>query len=93
MVDRRRRDEGSSIARGTTLECPVAPLATAPRYGSDVVADTLRALEIPYIALNPGALVGVRLAGRSSARSDGCAVPAERLVVAGAALAVAVVTG
>jgi len=55
MVDRRRRDEGSSIARGTTLECPVAPLATAPRYGSDVVADTLRALDIPYIALTPGA--------------------------------------
>jgi thiamine pyrophosphate-dependent acetolactate synthase large subunit-like protein len=27
----------------------------APAFGSDVVADTLRALEIPYIALNPGA--------------------------------------
>src|SRR5207237_328088 len=27
----------------------------APGFGSDVVADTLRALEIPYIALNPGA--------------------------------------
>jgi thiamine pyrophosphate-dependent acetolactate synthase large subunit-like protein len=27
----------------------------APGWGSDVVADTLRALNIPYIALNPGA--------------------------------------
>src|SRR5262249_9007902 len=27
----------------------------APAFGSDVIADTLRALEIPYIALNPGA--------------------------------------
>ena len=27
----------------------------APGFGSDVVADTLRALNIPYIALNPGA--------------------------------------
>jgi thiamine pyrophosphate-dependent acetolactate synthase large subunit-like protein len=29
--------------------------ANAPGWGSDVVADTLRALDIPYIALNPGA--------------------------------------
>src|SRR5712691_8512073 len=29
--------------------------SNAPCFGSDVVADTLRALEIPYIALNPGA--------------------------------------
>jgi thiamine pyrophosphate-dependent acetolactate synthase large subunit-like protein len=29
--------------------------SNAPGWGSDVVADTLRALEIPYIALNPGA--------------------------------------
>jgi thiamine pyrophosphate-dependent acetolactate synthase large subunit-like protein len=29
--------------------------ANAPGWGSDVVADTLRALQIPYIALNPGA--------------------------------------
>jgi len=27
----------------------------APAFGSDVIADTLRALEIPFIALNPGA--------------------------------------
>src|SRR5262245_12291226 len=29
--------------------------ANAPGWGSDVVAETLRAIEIPYIALNPGA--------------------------------------
>jgi thiamine pyrophosphate-dependent acetolactate synthase large subunit-like protein len=29
--------------------------ANTPGWGSDVVADTLRALKIPYIALNPGA--------------------------------------
>src|SRR5271155_4550196 len=31
------------------------PSAGGPRFGSDVVAETLRALDIPYIALNPGA--------------------------------------
>src|SRR5262249_677121 len=38
------------------LDRPVnlAP-ANTPGWGSDVVADTLRALQIPYIALNPGA--------------------------------------
>jgi hypothetical protein len=29
--------------------------ANTPGWGSDVVAETLRALQIPYIALNPGA--------------------------------------
>ena len=38
------------------LERPANLTGTnAPGFGSDVVADTLRALEIPYIALNPGA--------------------------------------
>jgi thiamine pyrophosphate-dependent acetolactate synthase large subunit-like protein len=37
------------------LERPVAPLAREARFGSDVAADTLRALDIPYISLNPGA--------------------------------------
>src|SRR5262249_27314253 len=38
------------------LERPVNLTGTnAPAFGSDVIADTLRALEIPYIALNPGA--------------------------------------
>ncbi len=31
------------------------PAANAPGWGSDVIAETLRDLEIPYIALNPGA--------------------------------------
>jgi acetolactate synthase-1/2/3 large subunit len=38
-----------------TLERPVAPFAREARFGSDVAADTLRALDIAYIALNPGA--------------------------------------
>src|SRR5689334_9562798 len=37
------------------IERPLPSLANAPAFGSDVVADTLRALDIPYIALNPGA--------------------------------------
>ena len=38
------------------LERPANLTGTnAPAFGSDVVADTLRALEISYIALNPGA--------------------------------------
>jgi thiamine pyrophosphate-dependent acetolactate synthase large subunit-like protein len=38
------------------LDRPVKlPGANAPGWGSDVVAETLRALKIPYIALNPGA--------------------------------------
>jgi thiamine pyrophosphate-dependent acetolactate synthase large subunit-like protein len=37
------------------IERPVGATATAAQFGSDVVADTLRALGLPYIALNPGA--------------------------------------
>src|SRR4029450_778858 len=41
-----------------SLRAPAPPAnltgTNAPAFGSDVVADTLRALEIPYIALNPG---------------------------------------
>jgi thiamine pyrophosphate-dependent acetolactate synthase large subunit-like protein len=37
------------------IEQPVPSGANAPAFGSDVIADTLRALDIPYIALNPGA--------------------------------------
>src|SRR6267378_2679733 len=37
------------------LDRPVPAGSNAPGFGSDVVADTLRALDIPYIALNPGA--------------------------------------
>ena len=41
----RIRWSGSSAPYGTN----------APAFGSDVVAETLRELDIPYIALNPGA--------------------------------------
>src|SRR5215468_2939653 len=37
------------------LERPIPSGANAPGFGSDVAAETLRALDIPYIALNPGA--------------------------------------
>jgi thiamine pyrophosphate-dependent acetolactate synthase large subunit-like protein len=37
------------------LDRPKPAGVNAPGFGSDVVADALRALDIPYIALNPGA--------------------------------------
>src|ERR671923_465384 len=37
------------------MERPMPSGANSPGFGSDVVAETLRALDIPYIALNPGA--------------------------------------
>ena len=37
------------------LERPTPTGANAPGFGSDVVAETLSALEIPYIAVTPGA--------------------------------------
>src|SRR5262249_1097043 len=45
-----RWDEGRPWPR-PTLERPIGPLAPEPRFGSDVVADTLRALDLAYIAL------------------------------------------
>ena len=45
-------DADASIA---ALERPSAAGVNAAGYGSDVVAETLRALEIPYIAVTPGA--------------------------------------
>lgn len=36
-------------------EQPQGPLATKAGFGSDVVAETLNQLDLPYIALNPGA--------------------------------------
>ena len=45
-------DADASIA---ALERPSSAGVNAPGYGSDVVAETLRALEIPYIAVTPGA--------------------------------------
>jgi len=37
------------------LDRPLPAGVNAPGFGSDVVADALRATDIPYIALNPGA--------------------------------------
>jgi thiamine pyrophosphate-dependent acetolactate synthase large subunit-like protein len=36
------------------IERPVPSGANAPGYGSDVIAETLRSLDIPYVSLNPG---------------------------------------
>ena len=48
-------DGGLSASPGGARERPIGPLAPDARFGSDVAADTLRALDIAYIALNPGA--------------------------------------
>ena len=40
---------------GTPIETPVSLPAGNALFGSDVVAETLRALDIPFIALTPGA--------------------------------------
>jgi thiamine pyrophosphate-dependent acetolactate synthase large subunit-like protein len=37
------------------IERPLPSGVNAPAFGSDVIAETLRALDVPYIALNPGA--------------------------------------
>jgi thiamine pyrophosphate-dependent acetolactate synthase large subunit-like protein len=39
----------------SAVERPVPSGANAPGFGSDVIAEALRDLDIPYIALNPGA--------------------------------------
>ncbi|MBI4365202.1 MAG: thiamine pyrophosphate-binding protein, partial [Deltaproteobacteria bacterium] len=39
----------------SALDRPIPTGVNAAGFGSDVVADALRALDIPYIALNPGA--------------------------------------
>jgi thiamine pyrophosphate-dependent acetolactate synthase large subunit-like protein len=43
------------MAEPSPIERPLASGANAPAFGSDVIAETLRALDIPYVALNPGA--------------------------------------
>jgi thiamine pyrophosphate-dependent acetolactate synthase large subunit-like protein len=48
--------KGSPGAPGPAAsERPTGLLAAEARFGSDAIADTLRALDIPYIALVPGA--------------------------------------
>ena len=55
MPDTRQSKEGQNVPHRPTLERPIESLVRTARFGSDVVAHTLRALDIPYIALNPGA--------------------------------------
>src|SRR5262245_35946443 len=55
MVDRPEGEKAAKLEHGPALERPVPPLAHESRFGSDAVADTLRALKIAYIAINPGA--------------------------------------
>ncbi|MEA2872826.1 MAG: hypothetical protein QOH67_2802 [Hyphomicrobiales bacterium] len=43
------------MAEPSDIERPLPSGANAAAFGSDVIAETLRALDIPYIALNPGA--------------------------------------
>src|ERR1700694_20173 len=54
-----KRDSAKTQASGdaslSEIARPVPAATTAAGFGSDVVADALRALDIPYIALNPGA--------------------------------------
>lgn len=47
-------NHGNMRAGGAAMETP-AGQAGAAAFGSDIVAETLRSLDIPYIALNPGA--------------------------------------
>jgi thiamine pyrophosphate-dependent acetolactate synthase large subunit-like protein len=54
MIDKQGIERLSTSPAGAR-ERPVGPLAPEARFGSDVAADTLRALDIPYVALNPGA--------------------------------------
>jgi thiamine pyrophosphate-dependent acetolactate synthase large subunit-like protein len=49
------RQSSKPDAATAAIERPNVVGANAPGFGSDVVADTLRALQIPYIAVTPGA--------------------------------------
>ena len=55
--DRRESTKGRASETGvlSAYDRPVPAGVNAAGFGSDVVADALRATEIPYIALNPGA--------------------------------------
>jgi thiamine pyrophosphate-dependent acetolactate synthase large subunit-like protein len=43
------------VDKTAAIERPSGDAATEPQFGSDVVAQALRALGVPYITLNPGA--------------------------------------
>src|SRR3954447_26385387 len=47
--------DGQALNGPEMRERPQAPVNAPGVWGSDVVADMLRALELPYVALNPGA--------------------------------------
>ena len=49
------KKQPASDATIASLDRPIRAGVNAAGFGSDVVADALRALDIPYIALNPGA--------------------------------------
>jgi thiamine pyrophosphate-dependent acetolactate synthase large subunit-like protein len=49
------KKQPASDAAIASLDRPIPAGVNAAGFGSDVVADALRALDIPYIALNPGA--------------------------------------
>src|SRR5467141_3698270 len=55
MAKSRRDTAGAAHPDIAALERPNPAGTNAPGFGSDVVAETLRDLDIPYIALNPGA--------------------------------------
>ena len=50
-----RKAASAPVSAEGAIERPVSAGGNAAAFGSDVVAETLRALDIPYIALNPGA--------------------------------------
>src|SRR4051812_9118560 len=54
MVRGRPRGGYQMSASPSDIERPAGEPSGPTRYGSDVAAETLRALGIPYIALNPG---------------------------------------
>src|ERR1700682_4944997 len=49
------KTQASRNASLSAIDRPIPAGVNAAGFGSDVVADALRALDIPYIALNPGA--------------------------------------
>jgi thiamine pyrophosphate-dependent acetolactate synthase large subunit-like protein len=51
----RSRSADGKVRPVSDFDRPVPSGANAAGFGSDVVAETLQSLEIPYIALNPGA--------------------------------------
>jgi thiamine pyrophosphate-dependent acetolactate synthase large subunit-like protein len=47
--------QATALADTASVDRPVPAGVNVAGFGSDVVADALRALDVPYIALNPGA--------------------------------------